>query len=525
MTEKISVEHAVKIAQTAVANNNFEAANSVISALLKVGHLDYSLVLPLIQKNLWAGDEVSARSLLGNVLVLAPEHAYSWRAAYIFHVFHGEWGKALDAIEKCRRYGDNSTEVDLYEAELCLRLVQPKKAISLLDRNLSAKNALAAWKVKAPALAMLGRHEELVSDLPIFLASQELQGFEYASLWKELGTSYDKLGQYEDAFTAFFTGNEIEKKAYEIKDRGRLIDLMDAWRTVFTADWVGEWPAGDKSVVSPVFLIGFPRSGTTLVEQALDAHPELVALEEKDALEKTLLLAMKELEGGGVEKSGVSSLSWKDAAVRSLKKLSNIDEARVEAWRSYYWERISEHVELGSKTLVDKMPLNTIHIGFILRLFPAARFIVALRHPADCVLSAYMQSFKMNAAMANFLDLDDAASFYAGVMQLLQHYISVLPMSQNLHFVRYETVVSDFDKEIGALLSFLGLEMTPDVSNYAQHALHRGTLNTPSARSVTKALYRDATNRWRNYERHLEPVFHHLEPACVWFGYKVHGNS
>lgn len=263
---------------------------------------------------------------------------------------------------------------------------------------------------------------------------------------------------------------------------------MAVWKTLFTKEWVLSWQNIDSNGVAPVFLVGFPRSGTTLLEQVLDAHPDIVALEEKNMLEGFLRLALATTSAMASAKENLKGLPWPVATTRAPSYLNHVPEKTLHIWRDHYWKEAGRFADVGGRILIDKMPLNTMHIGFILRLFPNACFIVALRHPADCVLSGYMLSFKMSDAMANFLDLKAAAIFYKEVMALLGHYEKVFDLSNRLHFVQYEGVTSNFDGEVREMLGFLGVPWRDEVKEYASHTRQRGTLNTPSFRGGGPSL-------------------------------------
>jgi len=161
--------------------------------------------------------------------------------------------------------------------------------------------------------------------------------------------------------------------------------------------------------------------------------------------------------------------------------------------------------------------MGTVDVGLILRVFPAARFIVAVRHPCDVCLSCFMQDFKMNDVTANFVTLEETAFLYAEVMGLWQHYVRVLPHAY--HVVRYEDVVDDFRTETRRLLQFLDLDWDDAVLDYAEHARRRGMITTASYHQVIEPIYRRARYRWRRYARQLEPAIRVLRPHIEYFGY------
>ena len=161
--------------------------------------------------------------------------------------------------------------------------------------------------------------------------------------------------------------------------------------------------------------------------------------------------------------------------------------------------------------------MNITHVGSIHRVFPDAKFILALRHPCDCVLSCFMQTFKLNGAMMNFLSLEQSARLYAAVMELWTVYRQKLDL--DVHVVKYEELVQDLEGTCRPLIRFLGLEWDDNLHNYQKTALERGSIHTPSYSQVVQPLYKRASGRWTNYREQMEPVLPVLQPWIEAFGY------
>lgn len=319
-----------------------------------------------------------------------------------------------------------------------------------------------------------------------------------------LGEAYDKLGRIDEAFAAFSRANDIQRALHQHEfggDRGPMAPATVKRLTTFVATTdVSAWgQVPPPAQPDPVFLIGFPRSGTTLLDQILASHPNVTTLEERD----NLIDASRELVGAdpGFER-------WSD--------LSADDIARL---RASYWQ----HVETGlsgraiGPVFIDKLPLNAIYLPLIHRLFPNAKIILALRDPRDVLLSCFQQRFGMNTAMYQLLRLDSAASYYDAVMTLVATSRAKLPLT--LHPIRYEDVIGDFDREVNALLAFLGLDWNDAVRDYARTARGR-SIGTPSASQVVQPIYRTAQGKWRKYQRFLQPQLPVLAPWLAAFGYE-----
>ncbi len=358
---------------------------------------------------------------------------------------------------------------------------------------------LRAAVVAAKVLRRVGRLEEALGRLTgsDFSAARV---DERATAAFERGQILDRLGAYAPAYEAFVEGNQLlaQMPAACRIDRTIFPSMIARLRACFTAEWVSGWASLPPPDASPIFLLGFPRSGTTLLDQILDAHPALTTMEEKDALDQ-VRRAVEQLPGGYPE------------------ALAGLDEAAIVDMRRLYHEEVRRHVgDLEGLALVDKMPLNTIDAGLIFRMFPNARILLALRHPCDVVLSGFMQAMQPNAAMVLFDSIDSTARFYTEVMELWRQYRRVLPLS--VLTIRYEDLVADLAAETRRILDFLDLPWDDAVLGYAEHARTR-TISTPSYHQVVQPIYRRSVDRWRNYAFALDEALPLLRPFIEEFGY------
>lgn len=250
---------------------------------------------------------------------------------------------------------------------------------------------------------------------------------------------------------------------------------------------------------SPAFIVGFPRSGTTLLDTILMGHPDVAVLEEEPMLE-----AAKEVVG--------------DLADLWLRTPEEIAEARAA-----YFRALDERLDPAfSGLVVDKMPFNMLGAGLILRLFPDARFVFAQRHPCDVVVSGFMQSFRLNAGMASFLDIRDAADLYDAAMSLWTASRERLPLT--VHDLVYEQLVQDVESQLRPLVAFLGLDWDPALLDHRRTAAKRGMIITPSYDQVTKPITARAAGRWRKLAAELEPALPLLAPWVERLGYEPIGD-
>ena len=317
----------------------------------------------------------------------------------------------------------------------------------------------------------------------------------------------EALGDYEAALAGFCRSNEMVH-APAMAELGGDTSTFGAHANVlrmhrhFTRERVSAWPrqAPEKNGVAPVFLLGFPRSGTTLLDRMLSSHSDTLVLEEHDLL------------SGVYARFGAS-----DAAFDRLEGLD--DEALREARREY-WKRVDSELagaDRKGRLVIDKLPLNTILLGLIARIFPDARVVLAVRDPRDVCLSCYQQRFDLNPAMINFLRWDTTVAYYDTVMsagmQVLE--AGVLAFHRN----RYEHLVDAPRDALAPLLAFLGLPWDDSVLDYQRTARERYTA-TPSAEQVVRPLYRSSIGRFRRYEKWLKPGIEILAPWVEYFDYE-----
>jgi Flp pilus assembly protein TadD len=250
---------------------------------------------------------------------------------------------------------------------------------------------------------------------------------------------------------------------------------------------------------SPVFVLGFPRSGTTLLEQMLDAHPAFRSMDER-AYVHDLIEAM-ELAGQHYPAD-----------------LAGLTQQEADQLRSVY-RRLVDRVlpDLDGRRLVDKNPLNMLCLPMIMRLFPHARIILCLRHPCDVLLSCSMQPFRSPAFMVLCSSLQRLAHGYAHAFG--QWYRDAGVFAPQVLEWRYESVVGRFDEQLARLGRFLELDDVSPMARFAEHARRKRFISTPSYAQVTEGIHGRAVGRWRHYREPFEPVLPLLQPWIERLGY------
>ena len=303
-----------------------------------------------------------------------------------------------------------------------------------------------------------------------------------------LARAYDRIDKTDEAFKFFKLGNKLENGTFEAKqfDKNRYLKNIENKKNYFVKKNINKWTKikSPSSILCPTFLVGFPRSGTTLLDTILRSHPKIKVVEEKPMVLK-MINKIKN---------------------NNLLSLENISPAEIQYLQEEYLSELKRHININdSSTLfIDKLPLNIINTGEILRIFPNARFILALRHPMDCVLSCFMQDFKLNDAMSNFLNLEDTANLYKNTMELWNQYTSVLKV--NYVAIKYEKLIKNFKPNIKIILKFLNLNWDKSLLNYRETAIKREKISTPSYYQVIQPIYKHGNQRWKRYKKHLTNI-------------------
>jgi len=344
-----------------------------------------------------------------------------------------------------------------------------------------------------------GRENQAVASLRRLIKDTVNTKIHYHALF-ELGLVLDRIGQPEDAFDIFGQANALQKqrlpatvdaaryRSQIARDRNWLIpERFKIWE-----DSIGE------DTPAPVFLVGFPRSGVTLFEQVLRAHPDIVTTGEASPLERLR---------NHIHQEGNYPECLNTASGQDIKK-----------WQRLYQDYCHDILTgpLDDRVMIDTMPLNITEIGLINRILPRARIITAVRDPRDVCLSCFMQNFQPGDTLSYFNDLHTTAQLYVQIMEFWQHCRQhmALPCIE----FRYEDLIADFEATTRNVLDFLDVPWSDDIIRYRDGVLAR-KITSASLRDVVNPMYTDAAGRWLRYQQHLEPVLELLEPYIGEFGY------
>jgi tetratricopeptide (TPR) repeat protein len=314
-----------------------------------------------------------------------------------------------------------------------------------------------------------------------------------------LAELYDRAGDSPRAFAAFEGMNAASVAAKPAPgDRSYRQEIAER-ASKLTADAVAAWRplAIEPLAAPPIFIVGFPRSGTTLLDTLLMNVPALHVMEE--------LPAFQHVEAAFDE-----------------ERLGVLTDDEAKALRERYVEAVRQLSPPGpgpGQRIVDKHPLHMARMPSIHRLFPEAKIILVERHPCDAVLSCFMSNFTLNRAMRSFVDLEEAARTYDTVFTMWSRSEELLAL--DVHRVRYERMVDDLEAEMRPLLAFLGIAWDPRVLDNIGSAARRSHIRTASYSQVTEPIYRRSAGRWSRYREQMAPVLPILAPWADRLGYEM----
>jgi len=321
-----------------------------------------------------------------------------------------------------------------------------------------------------------------------------------------LASAYDRQAHYREAWNALEVAHaaqmEIARQAAPELSTAKGQPLPMVTRSV-DAQAYATWKlvAGPSMSQSPVFVIGFPRSGTTLLEQMLDAHPDFRSMDERGYVYQLI----ERMEHAGQ---------------RYPADLANLTQQEADQLRAVYGRLVGHTLpDLGARRLVDKNPLNMLCLPMILRLFPDACIVLCIRHPCDVLLSCSMQAFRSPAFRTMCSSLPRLARGYTEAFEQCCRHIEVF--KPRVLEWRYESVVADPGAAVANLGDFLEVMDASAMMDFAGNARRKQFIATPSYAQVTQPVSPAAVGRWEHYRKQFEPVLPLLRPWLERLGYGV----
>jgi len=330
-----------------------------------------------------------------------------------------------------------------------------------------------------------------------------------ADTWYQLASMHDKAGRYDEAYQALVEAKQIrDRSSTQDREQAKLIarNTRSTLRTI-TPEHFQRWSEEGRQL-KPLggglaLLTSHPRSGTTLLEQMLDSHPQLISADELQVMTEVVYIPLR-------PKSNPHATA--------LDVFDHLSRDDLQISRQSYWKAMEGALRepIGERILLDKNPALTGLLPLVARVFPDMKILFALRDPRDVVISCFAQQLPLNPVSVHFLTLEDTVREYARTMRT---WLTLRDMIGNPWIeVRYEDTVADIGQQAKRVLDFLELPWDDAVLDYHRRA-QKKHVHSPTYEDVTRPVYTSSIGRWRNYATYLEPHLETLQPFVQTFGY------
>jgi tetratricopeptide (TPR) repeat protein len=506
---KGTLSRLLQTADDARRRQDFQACVEILERASRLDPANINILLNLGHASGCNFDYSSAEKSFDRAIRLAPNKTEALATAAMRARDFGNHKLAEHYYRLAAEQKNATPETLIALAEISERQSRLEEAAHWIERARHLKpNFPAALLVQARLERQAGRLVEAEDILKSI--SGETDRDLRVKAYYEIGGILDREGRYDEAMAAFLNAKSLlapdsaPHAAGARKVRAQLRELCDALNPEILKRW-RDFGAELQPARRVTLLCGHPRSGTTLLEQVLDSHPEIVSAEETNIFhDNAYPLLVRQ--------------SPPEANVLSVLESASADLLRQA--RQNYFRCMEKFLgdSIGNRLLIDKNPILTFLIAPFIRIFPEAKLLVALRDPRDVCLSCFMQALPLNQSAAAYLTMEGTVEDYAALMTTYQ---ILAPQMCNDHLeVRYEDMVNDLETVSRRTLEFLDIPWDERVLRFDEHARQK-LVRSPTYADVTKPVFKRAVGRWRNYQKYLEPYLEKLAPFVKAFGYEV----
>jgi tetratricopeptide (TPR) repeat protein len=504
-----SLSRLLQAAEAAWQQKDFQKCLDTLQAASRLAPANTGVLLQLGRIHGLGHDYAAAQSCFEKALRLAPKKTALLAAVAEHCQNFSNPDLEEHYLRRALDQPDATPQACVKLAELCERRRLPETA-QLVERALTLNPHFpAALLVRARLERIAGRLENAEQVLRSFIAKPNPDIWIHAQAWYELGQILDRQNKFDDAMSAFLAAKKLlqpqaPRYLAELKIfRDRLKVMQSNVSSETFRRWFENAPA-----LAPArrlaLLCGHARSGTTLLEQVLDSHPDIVSAEETDIFLNDAFAPLRRNLPPDVYMLPVLESAANDA----------LQQSRQNYFRSM---ELSLGNPIAGRMLLDKNPVLTFIIPGFVRIFPETKFLIALRDPRDVVLSCFMQPHPLNPVTAAYLNLAGTAEDYAAIMDIWR---TLAPLMAGRYLeVRYEDMVADLECVARKTLDFMDIPWDARVLGFDEHARQK-MVRSPTYADVTQKVYQRANGRWRNYQKYLEPHLAGLEPLVKAFGYE-----
>ena len=512
-------------AAVALCESRIPEAETLLRSHLKQAPTDVAAIRMLAEVAARLGRDDDAEVLLARCLELAPGfHAARQNHALVLNRCNRH-AEALAEVEVLlgaepdnpgylnlkavilSRIGDADQAIALYDAILATHPRHPKlwtsyghalKTAGFQERAIAAyRRAIALDPERGEAywsLANLKTFRFDAGDMQAMrrqlarddLSAEHRHHFEFA-----LGKALEDVGEYAESFQHYLHGNTL-RKATAPHDAAEASARTRRALGIYTREFFARRAGYGSAAQDPIFVVGLPRAGSTLIEQILSSHSAV-----EGTMELSEIISMTRM---------LRKRSGSPQATPYHDVLARLDANDVRALGEHYLERTRIHRRSGAPFFIDKMPNNFAHVGLIHLALPNAKIIDARRHPLACCLSGFKQHFARG--QNHSYGLDDLGRYYRDYVELMDHFDAVLP--GRIHRVIYEDMVDDTENEVRRLLAYCGLPFEDECLRFFDNPR---AVRTASSEQVRMPIYREGVDHWRHYEPWLGPLQSALGPA------------
>lgn len=503
----------LQLGQTAINNKNLDEAIKWFGLAVEDAPKDAQARACLGQALCWQGDREKGLKQLRQAGELLVKKARKSREVNLVVdladqlQFWDDYGGSAELCKQAVQINPNFVRAYQLLALSHSRLNQTKPALATAKQALKLAPDSAMLNILVATMEIADKQLESARQrLEHSLNTQILKPEERFRAHKERARVCDKLGLYDQVFPSLHAAGEASARLPEVQrqDRDIVPNMLQCYKTEFDGELLGRWAHQNfpAETPAPVFVLGFMRTGTTLTQEVLGAHPAIFVADETDLVVSTVN-ELKRMTGN------------RGSVPQQLKTL---DFEGVMQLRTFYWQRARSLFgeRIGGRLLLDKTTMNSIDIGFIQCIFPDAKLIFLVRDPRDVCLSCFSQTMTPSPSTVHLLTWENTARFYA---QIMDWWLTVQPrLTMQAMELKYEDAVFDFENTFRKVFGFLNLDWDPSVIDFHKKAAGK-VIASPSFNQVAQPLYSSSVGRWRHYASEYAPISATLQPYIDHYGY------
>jgi tetratricopeptide (TPR) repeat protein len=455
-------------------------ASEILRRVLKKNPANTDVLHQLALVHLRRGRNAEALSMLEQVTRLSPRFPTAFVHLALCHRENGAYDRAIQAVDEALALRSTLVEAMIVKAELLHMTGDYQGGYDLLAGSAGADAAHPKIVFEFARLAaLLGRADEARAGFERLVTREDVDDDLRSDTLFELATLQERVGEFDNAWTTATRANDLQPDRFDPATHDRMIDaVIAAW----TPQAIAALPrAGDPSEI-PVFIVGMPRSGTSLVEQILASHPLVHGAGELPDIFQI-----------------VNRLQPHDGPTPAyIDDLSVLTRTAVDRSARTYLKALANQSRTAVR-VTDKQVFNFLYLGAISTMFPDARVIHCVRDPRDVAVSCFFQSFMGRVYFAN--RLEHIGAFFAAYRRIMSHWTTVLngPMLD----VSYERLTTDQEAVSRELVRFVGLDWDDGCLRFHENPR---TVETATIDQVRRPMYRSSVGRWRRYENQLAPI-------------------